>query len=128
MIGIAFDMDDVGPRILCSITHAVDEDAASDGAVGAGVASLGRCRQLERPDGSGKSLATERKPESTHARTRQTGASELDEASTIQTHRHTPLHCGGALSPRLCTPIKAHPKQTPQRQLLAAASALPTPP
>src|SRR5690242_18936538 len=100
MIGIALDIVEVGPRILCAITHDVAENAAGDGAVGAGVASLGRCRQLEWPDGSCKSLATERKSESTHARTRQTGASELDEASTILSHRHTRLHCGGTVPPR----------------------------
>ena len=48
MIRIALDVDDVGRGVLGAIAKAVDQNPASDRAIGAGVAGLGGGRQLER--------------------------------------------------------------------------------
>ncbi|MDT4879160.1 hypothetical protein FQZ97_1148050 [compost metagenome] len=50
VVRIALDMDDVLRDVLRRIALAVHDQAAADGAVGAGVARLDGARQLEMPD------------------------------------------------------------------------------
>ena len=88
MVGIAFDMDDVGHRILGAVAKAVDQDAAGDRAIGAGVAGLGRRRQLERPDRSRQSVAGGAEAERAKTRRGQTRAGELDKSATTHIHCH----------------------------------------
>ena len=73
-----------GLRVLGVVAQAVDQDAAGDRAIGAGVAGFGRRRQLERPDRRGQRLARRAKAKSAETGCRQTGAGELDETATIQ--------------------------------------------
>jgi hypothetical protein len=63
VIGIALDVDNAGSGILGTITHAVNQNAAGNRAVGAGVARLGCRRQLERPHRCGQRPAGITEPE-----------------------------------------------------------------
>src|ERR1700716_3249239 len=73
-------------RVLRAVAKAVDQDAAGDRAIGAGVAGLGRGCELERPNGSRQGFAGCAKSDSAQRPRRQTGSGELDEASTSQSH------------------------------------------
>jgi len=78
MIRIALDVNDVGPGVLGAVAEAVDDDAAGDRAVGAGITRLGRGRELERSDGSRQRFAGQTKSKGAKRRPRQAGAGELD--------------------------------------------------
>ena len=86
MVGIALDVDDVGHRILGSVAKAVDQDAAGDGAIGAGVAGLARGRELERPHRSCERLAGEAEAQCAKTGSCESGAGDLDEAATTELH------------------------------------------
>jgi len=88
MIRIALDMNDVGPGVLGAVAEAVDDDAASDRSVSAGVTRLGRGRELERSDGSRQRFTGQTKSKRAKRRPRQAGAGELDKAATLQFHRY----------------------------------------
>jgi hypothetical protein len=97
MIRIALDMDDIGTRILGAVAHAVDENAAGDGTIGAGVAGLGGRRQLERPNRSRKRLTGITKSQSTKAGSSQSRPREFYETSASQVHDHAPVTMDAAI-------------------------------
>ena len=90
MVRIAFDMDDVGAGVLGTVAHAVNENAAGDGAIGAGVAGLGRRRQLEWPNRGCECFTGITKSQSAQAGRGQSRPREFYETSTSQVHHRTP--------------------------------------
>src|SRR5260370_36845395 len=86
VIRIPLDMDDVGLRVLRAVAKAIDEDAASDGAIGAGVAGLRRRRQLEGPNGRRQSLAGSAETKSAKTRGRQTSGRAVGKYPAAETH------------------------------------------
>ena len=86
MVRVALDMDDVRDRVLGPVAEPVDQDAAGDRAIGAGVARLGGGGELERPHRRGERLACAAEAQSSQARGGKAGPGDLDEASTAKLH------------------------------------------
>src|SRR4026208_2494031 len=84
MVRVTLDMNDAGLRVLRAVAKAVDQDAARDGAIGAGVTGLACGCQLERANGSRQGFASGAKSNGAQRRRRQTGTGELDQATTPQ--------------------------------------------
>ena len=74
----------------CSVAEAVDEDAASDGAIGAGVAGLRRRGQLEGPHRCSQSFPIAAKTKSAQARCGKSRCGDLDESATTELHGDSP--------------------------------------
>src|SRR6185369_17181439 len=77
MIGIPLDMVNLRLLALLHIAAAVHDDAAGNRAIGAGVARLGRLRELERPDVGGDLSLRLAETECRNGRPRRTGPCQL---------------------------------------------------
>jgi hypothetical protein len=86
MVRIAFDVNDVGAGVLGAVAERVNQDAASDGTVSAGVPRLLGVGELEGANVFRDRLTATTKPERSHTRSRKRRACELYEASTSEIH------------------------------------------
>src|ERR1700704_1477571 len=90
MVRIALDVDDARLGVLRPVTRTVDQDAARNCTIGAGVSRLRGACQLERPHRCGQRLARRAEAQRTDARCRQADAAEPDEAATAEFHGAPP--------------------------------------
>jgi len=81
VVGIAFDVDDLGLAVL-GVGRRVDQDAAGHRAVGAGVAGLRRFFEPEGPDARGEHIARLQEPEGAHGRGGEASGAHLHELPT----------------------------------------------
>ena len=86
----------VGLGVLRLVAQRVDDDAAGDRAVGAGVAGLGRALELEGPNACGERIARAGESQGANGR--------CGEASSAHLHE-LPTSDGHVLSPSLVTPV-----------------------
>ena len=94
VVGIALDVGDLGLLALGEVALGIEDDAAADRAIGAGVARLGEARELVGSDRCCVSCFGFRETERSERRDRDPRACASDKLATREFH----VHCWPSLS------------------------------